>query len=142
MLFIQIVNGKAKLASTEFPKGSTGWQSRHDWPTYERAQQVACELNEVQVPGSGVTYVATDAGPHCSPRYDVIELLCVGDAVSYSFNGDTYPDGYIVSVSKSMKVITTDTGSRYYRRRLTGAWVKDGTWSLVAGHRHELNPSF
>lgn len=112
-------------------------ESRWDW-TLERAQQIAAMATELH----GDTYVATDAGPYCSPRYDVVRVPAVGDMVSYSFNGDTYPDGTIVKVSPSLQV-TTSNGTKYFRRRQTGSWVKQGgTWSLVSGHRNERNPHF
>ena len=71
----------------------------------------------------------------------------VGDAVSYAFNGDCYPDGLVVSVGTGVKqVVTTDTGSRYYRkvsRHGDVSWIKEGgTWTLVKGHTRRWNPSF
>lgn len=109
-------------------------ESRWDWNSFEAAQEVAAAL--------GAGYIATDAGPNVSPRYDVIELPKVGDAVSYGFNGDYYPCGEIVSISKSLKKITTSTGRAFFRRRLTGSWVNAGTWSLVPGHVNKRNPEF
>lgn len=92
---------------------------------------------------TGKNYIVTDAGESQTPRYDIIEAPQVGDAVSYAFNGDSYPDGHITKVSKSLKVITTDTGSTYYRKRESGCWKKKGgTWSMIAGHINKLNPEF
>jgi hypothetical protein len=147
MLYIEIKNGKAVKSQTEYP-GSEAmrarrFENRNDWKSFKRAEQVAAELNEIH--GKPI-YLATDSGPHVSPRYDVIVIPQVGDEVSYSFNGDTYPDGKITFVSdasKNFRIIKTDTGSVYYRRKLAGGWLKvGGTWSLVRGHINERNPSF
>lgn len=90
----------------------------------------------------GKSYIAIDRGSGVSPRFGVIELLSIGDKVSYAFNGDYYPDGEIVKISKTLQ-ITTSTGNIYRRRKNSGAWVlTGGTWCLVSGHRSELNPSF
>lgn len=141
MLFVQIINGKAVKAQTEFPEDRTNFQNRHDWKTFERAMIVAQRLNDnSSIP---TPYLAIDNGGNVSPRYDVIERPQIGDKVSYAFNGDYYPDGKIVNISASLRIVTTDTGSKYYRRGQTGRWVKSGgTWSLVQGHRNDKNPSF
>ena len=116
-------------------------EDRNDWKTYEAAVELAKLLGE--------GYVATDSGPNVSPRFDVIELPKVGDAVSYRFNGDSYPCGYVTSISKTLKKITatedkngTKVEHHFFRRRLSGAWIKNGTWGLSPGHVYEQNPSF
>lgn len=108
-------------------------ENRNDWKTFEAAQSVAAHLDG---------HIATDAGPNVSPRYDVIKLPKVGDKVSKAFNGDHYPCGVIVNISKTLKAITTDGGDVFYRVRQTGSWRNQGTWFLEAGHHSELNPSF
>jgi len=118
---------------------------RHDFETLEDAQAVAEELNgfpKLNIAPFSDKYIATDAGRSCSPRYDVISRPQVGDEVSYAFNGDYYPDGTITKISPTLKKITTDTGSTFYRVRQTGSWKKNGTWSLVHGHIDKRNPSF
>ena len=85
-------------------------------------------------------YIAIDNGENHYPRYDVIKAPSVGDEVSYSFNGDTYPDGKIQSISETMRLIITDTGNKYYRQGETGCWKQNKVWSLVAGHAYEQNP--
>lgn len=149
MFYIKMENGKAVAAQNEYPGNEAmaqrgAYENRNDWPTFERAEQVAKELNEAAVQTVERPYIATDAGPHVSPRFDVIARPLVGDAVSYGFNGDSYPDGKIIKVSgKEFRIITTDTGSVYYRRKQSGGWKKQGgTWSLLAGHRNERNPHF
>lgn len=110
-------------------------------PSYEAAQILADAANAFGGYDGG-KLVATDATASTSPRYDVIRAPTIGDKVSYSFNGDSYPDGEIVKISDSLRVVKTNTGSVYYRRMLTGSWRKDGTWTLIRGHRNERNPSF
>ena len=141
MIYVLInTNGKATLSnSTEARELKyVGIQSRHDWKTMERAAQVAADLSE----SSGRPYIATDAGPNVSPRYDVIEAPMVGDEVSYSFNGDTYPCGTITKISASLRRIETSEGRVFYRKRQSGTWLNGKTWGLVAGHRTERNPHF
>ena len=111
---------------------------RHDLTSYGQAADVAFFLTEQ----TGRLHIATDAGEWMYPRYDVIEAPKVGDKVSYAFNGDYYPCGEIVSISESLKVIKTSTGKRFYRRKLTGAWINNGTWCLIPGHVSRLNPEF
>lgn len=116
-------------------------QSRNDWRSLAEVQTIAQQLQD----HTGELYEGTDAGAHVSPRYDVIAMPNVGDAVSYYFNGDSTPCGHIVAVSASRRVITTRDGEsvkRFYRRRMSGAWVNAGTWSLQSGHVHSRNPSF
>jgi hypothetical protein len=115
---------------------SEGWVSRHDFKTFEQAQEVADAASIFE----GVDYIATDAGEWCSPRYDVIKAPQVLDPVSYAFNGDAYPCGYIKTISKTMKKITTTTGKTFYRKRNTGSWVSAPCWFMVEGHISERNP--
>lgn len=118
-------------------------ETRNDWKNLEAAQHVANALNLIE---GEQLYIATDAGPHVSPRYDVLKLPKIGDKVSYAFNGDSYPCGEILSISPSLKRITA--GERdgvtkvFYRVRQTGCWRNAGTWSLVPGHVYKQNPSF
>ena len=110
------------------------WETRNDWRTFDAAKEVAAAL--------GAGYIATDAGPYVSPRYDVIALPKVGDAVSYAFNGDSYACGYVASISPSLKLITTTEGQKFYRVRETGCWKYNRTWSLQSGHVEKRNPEF
>lgn len=114
--------------------------SRNDFRSFADAEKVAALLGE--------GYIPTDAGSHVSPRYDVQALPKVGDDVSYGFNGDYYPAGKITSISKGplfRKVVATNAAGRvhtFWRRRKSGSWVMDQTWSLVGGIHNERNPSF
>lgn len=139
MLYVHVIReaGKvtrAKVANERDESERRAAETRNDWRTFEAAQEVAAAL--------GPNYIATDAGQHVSPRYDVIELPKVGDKVSYAFNGDYYPCGEIASISKSLKLITTTEGRKFYRQRQTGCWKYNGTWSLVQGHISKQNPEF
>lgn len=116
-----------------------GAQCRWDWKSFDVAEKLAAKITKF----TGALHIATDSGPSVSPRFDIIKAPAVGDEASYAFNGDYYPCGKIKSISKSLRVITTDTGRTFYRRRQSGAWImKGGTWSLVHGHINRLNPEF
>ena len=116
---------------------SEGWICRHDFKTFEQAQEVADAASIFE----GVDYIATDAGAHTSPRYDVIKAPQLLDPVSYSFNGDSYPCGYIKTISKTMKKITTTDGHTFYRYKQSGSWMRK-CWYMVSGHIEERNPHF
>lgn len=132
------VTSEAKHAFACEDKGVSA-QCRLDWHTLDQVQELAtkCSVN-------GKTYMGIDRGDHTSPRYDIIEVPRVGDEVSKSFNGDTYPQGTITHISKApaRRVIQTSTGAKFYRQGLSGRWVQDGTWALIAGHKSEQNPHF
>jgi hypothetical protein len=137
---------KAAYGAGGFPDK---YENRNDWKTYEQAAEVAAAL--------GPKYQAIDNGAHVSPRYDVIDLPQVGQEVSYAFNGDSYPCGKIISISKGpgfRKIVAAEVGDNgdvfehvFYRRcrdgkPTGGAWIMDGTWSLVQGHVSKRNPEF
>lgn len=85
-----------------------------------------------------------DKGSWVHPRFDIIEAPRVGDPISYSFNGDSYPDGHIIKIGGTdCSRVYSDTGSVYNRRRKSASWIKrGGTWCMIAGHHNERNPSF
>jgi hypothetical protein len=114
--------------------------SRSDLKSFGDAESLAYAATK----DLGQTFLACDNGSHVWPRYDVVAAPREGAAVSYGFNGDYYPDGYITKVGgTNCSRVYTDTGSVYNRRRNSGSWVKrGGTWSLVMGHVDERNPSF
>lgn len=114
------------------------WTERWNWTSFETVQTIASYLTAIK----GALWIPVDRGPGVSPRFDVVQVPKVGDPVSYGFNGDVYPDGFVTKVSKSLTV-TTSEGYTYRRRKLTGSWVRTGgTWSLIAGHIYEQNPHF
>jgi hypothetical protein len=146
MFYVKIdkQTGKAIRVQREFPGGddaftTRGWTNRNDWPTMADAERIAKELNEV---AGYQRFVATDAGPYTSPRYDICEIPRVGDKVSKYFNGDSYPCGEVASISKSLKLVTTTDGTKFYRHRQSGLWINEGTWALMAGHHNLRNPHF
>ncbi|BES53148.1 hypothetical protein [Aeromonas phage phiWae14] len=109
--------------------------SRWDWKSLEQAEQVVELFSEKE------SLLAVDRGEWVSPRFDVVRMPQVGDEVSRSFNGDYYPEGTIVKISKSLQ-ITTSTGKTFYRRKKTGTWLYSKMWGLVQGHHNKWNPEF
>jgi hypothetical protein len=114
-----------------------GWLDRNDIGTMEYAEQIAESATKL----TGELYIATDAGDHVAPRFDVIAAPKVGDRVSATFNGDYYDEGRIARVSPSLKVVTTSTGRKFYRLQETGAWLS-GYFALIPGAHNRLNPEF
>lgn len=113
-------------------------ETRWDWKEFTQAENVANSLTTT----SGKLYIAVDRGECVAPRYDVIEAPALGDAVSYTFNGDTTPCGFISKISKSLRRIETTEGRVFYRQGTTGTWKNGRTWSMVNGHHTERNPHF
>lgn len=112
----------------------SGWEIK----SLEHATELAATLTSE----SGINFIAIDEGSHTSPRYQIRRRPMIGDPVSFGFNGDCYLDGAITQISKSLKVITTSTGKKFYRRRQSGTWKHAGTWFLVTGHFEAQNPHF
>lgn len=110
-------------------------ESRRDWETLERVTEV-CDMLDQEL------YMVEDSGNGCLPRFDIVRKPRIGDKVSYGFNGDMRPDGEIASISKTMKLITTTTGNKYYRRGKTSTWKLRGTWSMCFGHHTATNQEF
>jgi hypothetical protein len=121
-------------AISEEHQHGDGWVYRHDFKSFEEATRVA----EASSIFSGIDYIPTESNGY----FEVVEAPKVNDPVSYAFNGDYYPCGYIKSISKTMKKITTTDGGVFYRKRNTGTWLKHKIWSLIDGHHNELNPHF
>ena len=130
--------GRDDWSSASTSADGSGWMTRHDFKSMDQASEIAKSATEV----TGKLYLPVDAGSGVWPRFDVIEAPAVGDEVSYAFNGDYYPCGTIKSISASFRLITTTEGQKFYRRRESACWKYNGVWSMVDGHRKELNPSF
>lgn len=130
-------SGKVVEVSAEYKSGP-GWINRNDMPTMAHAEARAAESTTA----TGQLYIAIDKGEWTSPRYDVMAAPKVGDQVSYAFNGDYYPDGEITHITTSLRIVTTSTGRKYYRRKRTGLWLNRGMWALVQGHIRRWNPEF
>lgn len=133
MLFFKIENNKVVDVSE---KSQQGYVCRLDFATLEQAANVATMASAYTTQ----LHIAIDKGSNVSPRFDVIRCPQVGDKVSQGFNGDYYPDGEIVSISSTLKVIKTSLGSKYYRKGNSGVWKMGNTWSLVQGHHNDRNP--
>lgn len=106
--------------------------------SWKEAEELAASLTSLL----DAVYLPYDMGEYHSPRFGVVKLPKIGDLVSKGFNGDYYPEGTVVSISKSYKKISTSTGVHFYRFRQTRSWVSHGTWGMVRGHVSERNPSF
>lgn len=111
-------------------------KSRNDLGCMAEAKAMALHATEL----TGDKFVPVDNGEHHHPRYDFVRAPKVGDEVSYAFNGDYYPAGKVARVSDSLRVVTLEGGRKFYRRRETGSWLNNGTWSLVQGHVEARNP--
>ncbi len=142
MTYIHVdADNNAKMISTKEAM-ELNWEgviSNRELDNPERTAQLTEMLNKT---AGSQKYMIIDHGEHVGPRYDVIEKPQVGDPVSYAFNGDYYPCGHISAISASMKIITTTTGKKFYRRKQTAKWLESNTWALVSGHISKLNPSF
>lgn len=150
MFYFHIENDTVTAIATEIlveQHNDPSWISRHDITSFEQAEQIAAQATALEARmidyARRKTYIAVDNGEWCSPRYEVVEAPKVGNKVSRCINGDYYPDGEIVKVSgQNSRIVTTSTGRKYYRRRLSGAWVADKYYSMVSGHVSRLNPEF
>ena len=111
--------------------------SFHDCRDAQTGEAVVAQLNEE---AGFEKYAVSERGGY--PKYSIFELPQVGDPISYGFNGDYYPCGEIKSISATKKLIVSTTGAKFYRRNNSASWVKNGTWSMVAGHIDERNPHF
>ncbi len=144
MFYFRIVNDTVAQIAADLTLENyrdPSWISRHDITSFEHAEQIASQANVLV--GAGPVLIPVDNGENCWPRYDVVEAPVVGDKVSRCINGDYYPDGEIVKVSgQNNRIVTTSTGRKYYRRRLSGAWVADKFYSMARGHISRLNPEF
>lgn len=140
-MFVKVVNGrvtevKETLFDTELTDKS--WKGRWDFTSLEQVKGYALYVTAI----TGQTHVGVDRGPNVAPQFDVCRIPHLGDKVSKGFNGDYYPEGEVVKVTKNLTV-TTSTGARFRRVKETSGWRKEGgTWWLVNGHHDERNPHF
>ena len=96
----------------------------------EDATEIAGLLTEQ----TGKTYIPVDRGRYTYPQFSTIQIPEVGDEVSMGFNGDSYPSGKIIKISKSLRRIETDSGKVFWRKNSTG------TWSMIKGIHNNMNP--
>lgn len=132
MKIIRDASGKATIATD-----TTGpFESVWDWETLDQVVEIANDLTS----STNVLYIPIQRS-NAYPKFDVIKAPAVGDDVSKGFNGDFYPCGKIVRISKTLKRITTSNGDVFYRRAETGAWIA-GAFTLVSGIIDRQNPHF
>jgi hypothetical protein len=115
-----------------------GGENRNDWQSFPEVEMIAAEVTAF----TGEIHIGVDNGPGHYPRYDIAKVPTIGDEVSMSFNGDTYPLTKVKSVSKDFRIVTTECGKKFYRSKQTGGWRHDQTWWLVCGHHYAQNPHF
>jgi hypothetical protein len=106
--------------------------------SFKQAESLAKQKTEVEEK----LHIPINHGDHVYPQFDVLEAPAVGDEISRGFNGDYYPCGKIARISKTMKVITSTDGHKFYRRGESSSWVNNGTWSMIKGHHDDKNPHF
>ena len=151
MIYIRVENGRPVEISEKHPgcgdhwvetgmhlKNATGWMSGRDFNSFEDARTMAAYLTALKA----VQFLPVDEGSGTYPRFRVIEAPKVGDLVSKSFNGDSYPCGTVTKITPTWQ-ITTDEGGKFRRYKETGGWrAEGGTWWMTAGHIDERNPHF
>lgn len=140
-MFIKVENGRPVKVSASLPLKDLRdrtWQDRWQWKDFATVEKLARYVTAM----TGRDHLPVDRGSSTAPRFDVIEAPRVGDPVSYGFNGDYYPCGYITKITKGWRV-TTSEGKVFNRRNFGAGWVMvGGTWGMVAGHINERNPHF
>ena len=113
--------------------------SSWDIKTFDEATRLAEEATQV----TGRDWLPVDRGDYIAPRFGVVEAPQVGDAVSYTFNGDYYPCGHIIKISDGYYRIQTTTGEVFYRRHHSCTWKqKGGMWVMVKGHTDRQSREF
>ena len=133
-----------------FVYGDKGWNvcdsetkgSISSWEISELPGKERELIAEQATKNSGELHIVVDHGEWVSPQFDIIRAPAVGDEVSYAFNGDYSPCGEIVKISKTLKVITTSEGQKFYRKGNSGQWKYCRTWTLVRGHIERRNQHF
>lgn len=113
-------------------------RDRNDWTSKEEVDTLAAKLTEV----TGDLYLGLASGGCVRPQFDIFKAPKVGDEVSMGFNGDYYPCGKIVSISKTLRKIVTDNGTTFWRRGQGARWLNCGTFAMIPGVHNERNPSF
>jgi hypothetical protein len=132
----ELLDFRTEETLTQEERAERKWTTRHHWESFEEVCAIASFISLK----TSKQYIPVDRTSSTWPRFDVIEAPSIGDPVSYGFNGDCYPDGFIKRITQNLTVVT-DTGSRYRRYKQTGGWRKEGgTWWMINGHHSEQNP--
>lgn len=132
---VKFVDSKYDLPE---PTDKAVWKTDQDLESFERAEKWAADASALL----NKKYLAYQTAYRLHP-YGIMEAPVVGDPISYEFNGDAYPDGYIERVTPSFHTVFSTTGSIYRRKKKSPGWIKaGGTWWMVPGHINKRNPSF
>jgi hypothetical protein len=119
---------------------SAGWISKQDigeHPTPRLfAQHLADSASKI-----GDRHILICNSADSRYGYSIARAPAIGDPVSMSFNGDSYPCGTIAKISKNLRRVETTERKVFYRRQETGRWLYGG-WALINGHIREQNPHF
>lgn len=115
-----------------------GWMNRNDIKSWNFAFTLAKMLTLYAKDGRTFLPCQNKRGTD----FDIVVSPKVGDKVSQSFNGDSYPEGEIVKITPSWQV-TTSTGAKFRRYQQTAGWKQERScfW-MVSGVHDERNPSF
>ena len=65
----------------------------------------------------------------------------IGEFVSYTFNGDTYPDSKVKKITPT-GIVVTESGKRYRPDSNGNHKMENSCWYLVLGNHYSQNPSF
>lgn len=135
---IQLKNDLPVSISDTYDKTAKNQISSRDYNSFADAAYFARLITEL----TNKTYIAVDNGEYRFNRYEIIRMYQVGEEVSYTFNGDTYPDDIILEISKDLSTIKT-ANNVYKRVKETRGWKqKKSPFWLFSGHLFEQNPSF
>lgn len=145
MLYIKLLNGLPVEVSEENPKGGwapegsrTGWISSRDIKTFQEATRIARYLGFL----TNEEYLPVATGPDLANNIEIIKAPKVGDPVSATLNGDSYPEGYITRITPTWR-ITTSTGRKFSRLKSSSTWQEVGRgFYMSMGHRSFRNPHF
>ena len=110
------------------------WMSRHEFRgmSDERLEKIA-ESAEGLTGKKFLTSISAN-------EKDICMAPAIGDEVSKTFNGDSYPCGVITKIAKNFRYVETSTGDKFYRVKTTAGFRLHKTWWLIGGHHDERNP--
>lgn len=130
-----VVGTTQMYPTTECPIDFNRVETSIDWASFKQVAEIAEKLTVL----TGKTYLPTESG-HGHYRFGITQAPMIGDEVSYAFNGDYYPCGKIEKISKTYQITVSD-GKIFRRKGNSSGWLHHG-WTLIKGHRSDLNPSF
>lgn len=143
MTFFKIckVTGKVIAFSSAASHSRDGWDTQdamwisiRDISSLEQAEAIAAQMSTL----TNEQWLAGGEGRN----FNVIVAPKIGDKVSRSFNGDSYPEGEIIRITPTWRIVTS-TGTKFSRRQNSCSWKPvNGYGSMIAGHVYEQNPHF